>query len=164
MPVHAAVRDLIAGCGGVASAGSAREWAARLIEAAPNDRAREFVTRLAVEAIEAPRKDGEPDARYAEAVLARVEELAVSRQISGAQVAVAAAEPGGARQEYNRMFGDLVAWSSAGKRCWSGRPGRSEPAWPVSSWWLLTRRAVLWQVAASGIRCTSVQMAPALLA
>ena len=59
VPVHGAVREIISGCGGVAGAESARDWAARLIDAAPNDRAREFVTRLAVEPIETPRKDGE---------------------------------------------------------------------------------------------------------
>ena len=82
MPVHRSVRDLIAGCGGVASAGTAREWAARVMGAAPTDRAREFITALAVETIEAPRRDGEPDARYAEEVLARLAELAVSRKIA----------------------------------------------------------------------------------
>jgi DNA primase len=55
VPVHGSVRELIAGCGGVAGAGTDREWAARLIDAAPNDRAREFVTRLAVEPVETPR-------------------------------------------------------------------------------------------------------------
>ena len=105
--MHASVRELIASCGGVASAGSAREWAARLIEVAPGGRAREFVTRLAVEAIEAPRKDGEPDARYAEAVLARVEELAVSRQISMLKSRLQRLSPVES-QEYNRIFGDLI--------------------------------------------------------
>ena len=40
------------------------------------------MTRLAVEPIEAPRTDREPDARYADAVLARVEEFSVSREIA----------------------------------------------------------------------------------
>ncbi|HEY2130200.1 MAG TPA: DNA primase [Streptosporangiaceae bacterium] len=107
VPVHGAVRELIAGCGGVAAAGPSREWASQLIGAAPNDRAREFVTRLAVEAIEAPRSDGEPDARYAEAVLARVEELAVSRRITELKSRLQRLNP--ADSQYNRAFGDLVA-------------------------------------------------------
>ena len=82
VPVHASVFELIAGCGGTRAANGAREWAARLRTAAPDDRARGFVTQLAVEPLRAPRADGEPDARYADAVLARVEELAVSRQIA----------------------------------------------------------------------------------
>ena len=94
-PVHAAVFELIAGCGGAGRAGGGREWAERLRDAAPDDRARGFVTRLAVEPLRVPRSDGEPDARYAEAVLARVEELSVSRRDRADQVAAAAAEPGG---------------------------------------------------------------------
>jgi DNA primase len=108
VPVHRAVREIISGCGGVAGAKSARDWAARLIEAAPNDRAREFLTRLAVEPIETPRKDGEPDARYAEAVLAQVEDLAVSRQIADVKSRLQRLSPVDTK-DYNRTFGDLVA-------------------------------------------------------
>ena len=108
VPVHQAVREIISGCGGVASAKSARDWATQLIAAAPNDRAREFVTRLAVEPIETPRKDGEPDARYAEAVLAQVEDLTVSRQIAELKSRLQRLSPV-ERQDYNRTFGDLVA-------------------------------------------------------
>jgi DNA primase len=109
VPVHGAVRELIAGCGGVAAAGTAREWAGRLIDAAPNDRAREFVTRLAVEPVETPRADGEADARYAEEVLARVEELAVSRQITTLKSRLQRLNPTDGQTDYNRTFGDLVA-------------------------------------------------------
>ena len=50
VPVHQAVFTLIAACGGMAAGGSsARAWAARLREEAPNERAQAFVTRLAVE-------------------------------------------------------------------------------------------------------------------
>jgi len=108
VPVHRAVREIISGCGGVAGAKSGRDWAARLIEAAPNDRAREFLTRLAVEPIETPRKDGEPDARYAEAVLAQVEDLAVGRQIAELKSRLQRLSPVDTK-DYNRTFGDLVA-------------------------------------------------------
>jgi len=108
IPVHGSVRELMASCGGVASARSAREWAERLIGAAPSDHAREFVTRLAVEPIEAPGKDGEPDARYAEAVLAQVEDLTVTREISTLKSRLQRLSPV-EHQDYNRIFGDLVA-------------------------------------------------------
>ncbi len=108
VPVHRAVREIISSCGGVAGAKSAREWAAQLIDAAPNDRAREFLTRLAVESIETPRKDGEPDARFAEAVLAQVEDLAVSRQIAELKSRLQRLSPVDTK-DYNRTFGDLVA-------------------------------------------------------
>ncbi len=109
VPVHAAMRDLIAGCGGVAAAGSAREWSERLRVAAPSDTARAFVTRLAVEPLQAPGVDGEPDARYADGVLARVEELAISRQIAAVKSRLQRMNPVDEQVEYNRMFGDLVA-------------------------------------------------------
>jgi DNA primase len=108
-PAHAAMRDLIAGCGGVTGAGSAREWAERLRAAAPSDTARAFVTRLAVEPLQAPGVDGEPDARYADGVLAQVEELAISRQIAVVKSRLQRMNPVDEQVEYNRMFGDLVA-------------------------------------------------------
>ena len=77
--------------------------------AAPNDNARGFITRLAVESIEAPGLTAEPDARYAEAVLARVEELAVSRDIARVKSRLQRLSPVTEQTEYNRMFGDLVA-------------------------------------------------------
>jgi DNA primase len=106
---HAAVRELIDGCGGARGAASAQQWVARLRDAAPDDQVRGFVTRLAVEALRVPRADGEPDARYADAVLARVEELAVSRRISEVKSRLQRLNPVDAQPEYNRTFGDLVA-------------------------------------------------------
>jgi DNA primase len=107
-PVHASVFGLIAQCGGTGSASGGREWAERLRGAAPDDRARGFVTRLAVEALRVPRSDGEADARYADAVLARVEELSVSREIAVIKSRLQRLSPV-EDLGYNRMFGDLVA-------------------------------------------------------
>jgi DNA primase len=109
-PVHAAVYGLIEECGGTGQAGgSGREWAERLRAAAPEDRARGFVTRLAVEPLRVPRSDGEADARYADAVLVRVEELAVSRQIARIKSRLQRMNPVDEEAAYRRMFGDLVA-------------------------------------------------------
>jgi DNA primase len=108
-PVHGSVFSLIAGCGGAGSASGGREWAERLRAAAPDDRARGFVTRLAVETLRVPRSDGEADARYADAVLARVEELSVSREIAGIKSRLQRLSPVDATAAYNRMFGDLVS-------------------------------------------------------
>jgi DNA primase len=109
VPAHASVREMIAAQGGVASVQSAREWAEQLRAAAPNDVARAFVTRLIVEPIEAPGLAAEPDARYAESVLARVEELAVSREIAELKRRLQRLSPVTEQGDYNRMFGDLVA-------------------------------------------------------
>jgi DNA primase len=120
-PVHAAVYGLIAGCGGTGPAGGgSREWAEQLRAAAPDDRARGFVTRLAVEPLRAPRSDGEADARYADAVLARVEELSVSREIARIKSRLQRMSPVDEETAYKRMFGDLVALEQR-KKVLSGR-------------------------------------------
>jgi DNA primase len=109
VPQHTAVRDLIAADGGTGGAGSAQQWVARLRETAPEDGIRAFVTQLAVEPLRVPRADGEPDARYADAVLARVEELAVSRSIATVKSRLQRLSPVDGQAVYNRTFGDLVA-------------------------------------------------------
>jgi DNA primase len=103
---HAAVFRLIAEAGGTGLAGNVREWAALLRENAPNDRARAFMTRLAVEP---PQLTGEPDARYVDQVLARVGELAVSREIAAVKGKLQRMNPVQQQTEYNQLFGDLVA-------------------------------------------------------
>jgi DNA primase len=105
-PVHSAVFTLIAACGGTsAGGGSVREWAAQLREAAPNERAQAFVTALAVEPLEL---DREPDAKYAEVLLAQVGALAVSREITSVKARLQRMNPVEEQAGYNRMFGDLV--------------------------------------------------------
>jgi DNA primase len=108
VPAHAAVRDLMAACGGAASASSGRQWAERLRAAAPNDNARSFLARLAVEPIEVPGRTAEPDATFVDKVLAQVEELAVSREIAGLKSKLQRLSPV-TEPNYNRIFGDLVA-------------------------------------------------------
>ena len=108
VPAHAAVCELIALTGGVGSAGPAREWSDRLRAAAPDDIARTFVARLAVEPIEVPGRNGEPDAAFAEKVLAQVEELAVNREIATVKSRLQRLNPV-SEPSYNRIFGDLVA-------------------------------------------------------
>ena len=83
LPAHAAVFELIAGCGGVSTAGRARDWAAALLAAAPDDVVRGFVTELAVEPLLQP--PGEPDEAYANKVLARVGELAAAGRSPGSR-------------------------------------------------------------------------------
>ena len=106
---HAAVRELIERCGGARGAANPQQWVARLRDAAPDDQIRGLVTQLAVEALRVPRADGEPDIRYADAVLARVEELAISRRIVEVKSRLQRLNPVDAQPEYRRTFGDLIA-------------------------------------------------------
>jgi DNA primase len=105
-PVHQSVFTLIAACGGTISGGSSpRQWVARLREEAPNERAQAFVTALAVEPLQSTR---EPDAKYADVLLAKVGELAVSREINSVKARLQRMNPVEEQAGYNRMFGDLV--------------------------------------------------------
>jgi DNA primase len=106
---HQSVRELIADCGGVGTAGPPREWVDRLLDAAPHDNARMFLTRLAVEPVEAPGATAEPDDRYADYVLSRLEELAVSRRIALVKSRLQRMNPVTEQPEYAQTFGDLVA-------------------------------------------------------
>jgi DNA primase len=106
-PVHGATFALIETCGGTSSGGtSPREWVGRLREQAPNERAQAFVTALAVESLNI---DREPDSRYAGDLLARVSELAVSREISAVKARLQRTNPIEDQAGYNRLFGDLMA-------------------------------------------------------
>ena len=75
-----------------------------------------------MEPLRAPRADGEPDARYADAVLARVEELAVSRQIAAIKSRLQRMSPVDKPIEYNRMFGDLMALEGRHRALWERVP------------------------------------------
>jgi DNA primase len=106
VPAHAAVFGLVESCGGVGTAGRARDWAAALREAAPDDRVRAFVTELAVEPVQV---SGEPDEKYADVILARVGELSVGREIAGIKARLQRMNPEEDQAGYGRMFGELVA-------------------------------------------------------
>jgi DNA primase len=107
VPVHQAVFNLIAACGGTAAAtSSAREWATRLRDEAPNERAQAFVTRLAVEP--PPVASGEPDAGYADNLLARIGEIAVGREIAAIKARIQRMNPLEDQPKYNRLYGDLI--------------------------------------------------------
>ncbi|MBO0820184.1 MAG: DNA primase [Nocardiopsaceae bacterium] len=106
VPVHGSVFGLVAGCGGVVSAGGVREWAAALLEAAPDDRARAFVNELAVEPLQVP---GEPDEKYAAVILARVGELALGRRISALKGKMQRMNPVTEAEAYGKLFGELIA-------------------------------------------------------
>jgi DNA primase len=107
--VHAAAFEIVIGCGGAGSAPGGRQWAEQLRNAAGDDQLRGFMTQLAVEPLQAPRADGEPDPRYASEVLTRIEELAVSRQIAQIKSKLQRMNPITEQAEYHRMFGDLIA-------------------------------------------------------
>jgi DNA primase len=105
VPGHAAVRQLIADLGGTAAA-TGPEWAGRLREAAPNDEVKDLVTSLAVEPL---RYNGLADDRYALSQLSRLQEVQVTREIAKLQSKLGRLNPVEHQEQYNRLFGDLMA-------------------------------------------------------
>ena len=106
-PRHQAVRAVIVAAGGVSStAQNVAEWVARLRDAAPNDEVRNMITRLAVE----PSRSGQDsDDRYAASLLARIQELQLTREIARLKSKLGRLNPVDHQEDYNRLFGDLVA-------------------------------------------------------
>jgi len=103
------VRTAIAKSGGVVATSSGPAWVAAIREAAPDDAIRTLVTELAVEPL---RSAGEPDIRYTGAVLARLAEMATTRRIADLKSKLQRTNPLTAEQEYNRLFGELIALES----------------------------------------------------
>jgi len=105
-PAYVAVRSAVAKAGGAARAGGGREWVAAIQEAAETDSVRELVTELAVEPMQSL---DEEDTRYAQALLVRLEEMALTRRIEELKSKVQRLNPVDQAEEYNRKFGELIA-------------------------------------------------------
>ncbi|MGN6475014.1 MAG: DNA primase [Mycobacteriales bacterium] len=104
-PAYAAVRASVAKAGGAARSGGGAEWVAKLGECAETDSIRDLVTELAVEPLQAV---DEADPRYAEALLIRLEEMALTRRIVELKSKLQRLNPVENADEYNRMFGELI--------------------------------------------------------
>jgi len=105
-PAYAGVRRAVAAVGGVAAATSGPEWVDAIRAAAGATASRAVVPELAVEPL---RSDGPPDPRYVQAVLARLQELAVTRRIVALRSRLQRVNPVERPDEYARMFGELVS-------------------------------------------------------
>ncbi|WP_370019678.1 DNA primase [Planotetraspora sp. GP83] len=120
LPEHVALYGLVMAAGGTASGGpGGREWVDRLLNqtgissassdasaAEPGADLRSLVTRFAVEAL---RADVTGEERYGTAVLAKLQEVAVGRAITQVKSRLQRLNPVEEQQEYNRLFGELVA-------------------------------------------------------
>jgi DNA primase len=104
-PAYVAVRTAITAAGGASAAGSGAEWVARIQAASPDDTVRSLVTELAVEPL---RSTDEDDPRYASSILARVQEISLTRRITEVKSRLQRLNPVDEAEEYNRLFGDLV--------------------------------------------------------
>ncbi|WP_311931143.1 DNA primase [Microbispora sp. H11081] len=114
LPEHVALYELVMAAGGTAAGGpGGREWVDRLLEQAGEGTQggtgldlKSLVTRFAVEAV---RADVNVEERYGAAVLAKIQEIAVGRAVAQVKSRLQRLNPVEEQQEYNRLFGELVA-------------------------------------------------------
>ncbi|MEO3813171.1 DNA primase [Sphaerisporangium sp. B11E5] len=107
VPGHAALYELIVAAGGTAAAGpGGRDWVDRLFGTTEDTAVHAMLTRFAVEPLRAEMAEEE---RYGAAVLARLAEVAVTRALVQIKARMERLNPVEQQQEYNRLFGELVA-------------------------------------------------------
>jgi DNA primase len=104
-PAYAAVRSAVAKAGGAARSTGGAEWVTAVQESAETDSLRDLVTELAVEPMQS-REDDDP--RYAEALLVRLEEMALTRRVQELKSRLQRLNPVEQAEDYNRMFGELI--------------------------------------------------------
>ena len=104
-PAYAAVRAGVAKAGGTATAVGGTEWVTRVREEVETDAVRDLVTELAVEPLQTV---DEEDQRYASSLVARLEEMALTRQIQELKGRLQRLNPVEQATEYNRAFGELI--------------------------------------------------------
>jgi DNA primase len=106
-PGYASVRGSIASAGGMSAGGSGGQWIDAVREQATSPDAANLVSELAVEAFKVD--DDDRLARYIGGVLARLQEVWVGRQIAEMKSKLQRMSPVENDDEYNALFGDLVA-------------------------------------------------------
>jgi DNA primase len=106
-PGYAAVRAAVAAAGGMSAGLSGGEWieAVRAQAASPDSAG--LVSELGVEAVKV--EDDEHLPRYIGGVLARLQEVWVGRQIAEMKSKLHRMSPVDQTDEYNSLFGDLIA-------------------------------------------------------
>ncbi|MFC4529259.1 DNA primase [Sphaerisporangium dianthi] len=107
VPEHVALYDLVITAGGTVAGGpGGREWVDTLLAATEDDGLRALATRFAVDPV---RADLASEERYGQAVLARLAEIAVTRALVQIKAKMERLNPVEQQQDYNRLFGELVA-------------------------------------------------------
>ena len=102
---YAAIGAAVAKAGGAARAVGGPGWVAAVQDVAETDAVRELVTELAVEPMQSV-DDGDP--RYAEALLVRLQEMALTRRIQELKSRLQRLSPVESAVDYNRLFGELI--------------------------------------------------------
>ena len=106
-PAYASVRAAVAGAGGMSAGLSGGEWIEAVRAQAETPEAGGMVSELGVEAIKV--EDDERLPRYIGGVLARLQEVWVGRQIAEMKSKLHRMSPVDQTDDYNTLFGDLIA-------------------------------------------------------
>jgi DNA primase len=105
-PWLGAIRTAMAKVGGPAVAAPGEAWVVAVRDAIGNDPAAAVVGALAVDPLRLGR---EPDEQYAQALLARLQELTCARRIQDLKSKLQRTNPIDRADDYNKMFGELIA-------------------------------------------------------
>jgi DNA primase len=106
-PGYAAVRAAITAAGGTSAGASGAQWIDAVRQQTGSEAAASLVNELGVESISV--EDDEKLPRYISGVLARLQEVAVGRQIAEVKSKLQRMSPVEQGDEYHALFGDLVA-------------------------------------------------------
>jgi DNA primase len=109
VPAHRSVRAAIAAAGGTAAATTGPTWTSAIEAHLPDERLRNGVHALSVEPLRTEIGSLE---RYADAVLARLQEMMTSRQVAALKSKLQRINPQEQAEEHTRLFGELISLES----------------------------------------------------
>jgi DNA primase len=106
VPEHQQVRKAIEAAGGTSSGLSGAAWVEQVGQYLPDEQLRSLARSLAVEPLHAVGADAQ--ARYADAVFARLQEVVVAREIARLKSRLQRMNPQEEPEEHTRLFGELI--------------------------------------------------------
>ena len=109
LPVHVTLRQGISAAGGTARGVSGPAWADAIEEQLPDLESRGMVHALSVEPLHAGADSQE---RYADAVLARLQEIVLSREVAALKSRLQRINPIDEADDHARLFAELIALES----------------------------------------------------
>jgi DNA primase len=105
-PLHAAVREAVAEAGGATSAVAGAVWTERVRDACADLAAKALVNELAVDPL---RVDGEPDPRYVDVTLTRLQIPSANRRVRDVKSRLQRLNPVTNKEEYLTLAGELFS-------------------------------------------------------
>lgn len=107
--VHLATHEAIVRAGSPGSVANGREWIQAILDNCPDDDLRTYVRQFVVEPLHTVEDEDEGLRDYASAVIARLLEMDATRRTVELKAKLQRTNPTEQPEEYNRLFGDLLA-------------------------------------------------------